>query len=131
MAVKLVTIPHNGPIIPVLGGVYGPISHPHKMDMGSIRVLVSKGYPVDEHLENGKTIRLTLANYAKDHNAKEGIEVARPVEPVQTPEAPAAVVVEEEKVEAVETVAEEATEDKPAQKQGKKNRGRQDNVDKK
>lgn len=118
MAHKLVTIPHNGPIIPVLGGVYGPITHPHKMDMGSIRVLVSKGYPVDEHLDNGEILRLDLTNYAKDNNAKDGIEVERPAKV-------------EEVVEAEEAVQETVEEEKPAQKQGKKNRNRQDNVEKK
>lgn len=127
MAHKLVTIPHNGPIIPVLGGVYGPITHPHKMDMGSIRVLVSKGYPVDEHLDNGEILRLDLTNYAKDNNAKNGIEVERPAAVVQ-PEAPAKV---EEVAEAEEAVQETVEEEKPAQKQGKKNRNRQDNVEKK
>lgn len=127
MAHKLVTIPHNGPIIPVLGGVYGPITHPHKMDMGSIRVLVSKGYPVDEHLDNGEILRLDLTNYAKDNNAKNGIEVERPAAVVQ-PEAPAKV---EEVAEAEESVQETVEEEKPAQKQGKKNRNRQDNVEKK
>lgn len=127
MAHKLVTIPHNGPIIPVLGGVYGPITHPHKMDMGSIRVLVSKGYPVDEHLDNGEILRLDLTNYAKDNNAKNGIEVERPAAVVQ-PEAPVKV---EEVVEAEEAVQETVEEEKPAQKQGKKNRNRQDNVEKK
>lgn len=127
MAHKLVTIPHNGPIIPVLGGVYGPITHPHRMDMGSIRVLVSKGYPVDEHLDNGEILRLDLTNYAKDNNAKNGIEVERPAAVVQ-PEAPAKV---EEVVEAEEAVQETVEEEKPAQKQGKKNRNRQDNVEKK
>lgn len=124
MAHKLVTIPHNGPIIPVLGGVYGPITHPHRMDMGSIRVLVSKGYPVDEHLDNGEILRLDLTNYAKDNNVKNGIEVERPAAVVQ-PEAPAKV------VEAEEAVQETVEEEKPAQKQGKKNRNRQDNVEKK
>lgn len=127
MAHKLVTIPHNGPIIPVLGGVYGPITHPHKMDMGSIRVLVSKGYPVDEHLDNGEILRLDLTNYAKDNNAKNGIEVERPAAVVQ-PEAPAKV---EEVAKAEEAVQETVEEEKPAQKQGKKNRNRQDNVEKK
>lgn len=127
MAHKLVTIPHNGPIIPVLGGVYGPITHPHRMDMGSIRVLVSKGYPVDEHLDNGEILRLDLTNYAKDNNAKNGIEVERPAAVVQ-PEAPAKV---EEVVEVEEAVQETVEEEKPAQKQGKKNRNRQDNVEKK
>lgn len=123
MSTKLVTIPHRGPIIP-LGGVYGPITHAHHMDMTTIRILVTKGYEVDEHLNNGKVIRLDLNNYAKDNNASEGIEVDR------VEEAPAAVQepVVEEKVEVVE---EPAPAEEPAQKQGKKNRNRQDNVEKK
>lgn len=69
METKRIVIPHNGPIYPK-GGVYGPINTPYVENVRTIGVLLLNNYPVEEVLDNGEHVKLTLQNYDKDNSVK-------------------------------------------------------------
>lgn len=69
METKRIVIPHNGPIYPK-GGVYGPINTPYVENVRTIGVLLLNNYPVEEVLDNGEHVELTLQNYDKDNSVK-------------------------------------------------------------
>jgi hypothetical protein len=73
MKTKRIVIPHNGPIYPK-GGVYGPINTPYVEQVRTIGVLLLNNYPVEEVLDNGERVKLTLQNYDKDNSAKKEAE---------------------------------------------------------
>lgn len=77
METKRIVIPYNGPIYPK-GGVYGPINTPYVENVRTIGVLLLNNYPVEEVLDNGKRVKLTLQNYDKDNSVKK--ETAETVE---------------------------------------------------
>lgn len=77
METKRIVIPHNGPIYPK-GGVYGPINTPYVENVRTIGVLLLNNYPVEEVLDNGEQVKLTLQNYDKDNSVKK--ETAESVE---------------------------------------------------
>lgn len=69
METKRIVIPHNGPIYPK-GGVFGPINTPYVEKVSTIGVLLLNNYPVEEVLDNGERVKLTLQNYDKDNSVK-------------------------------------------------------------
>jgi hypothetical protein len=80
---KLITVDYTGPILP-LGGIYGP-TQPKVMPISEIALLIQKHYRVVEHLENGGTVRLDMANYNLDLNGDGGEYLESIKKPVADP----------------------------------------------
>src|SRR5574344_700162 len=80
---KLVTVDYAGPIMP-LGGIYGP-TMPKVMPVSEIALLIQKHYRTVEHLENGGTVRLDMANYNLDLNGDGGDYLENIKKPVADP----------------------------------------------
>ena len=78
MDFKTITIPHTGPIY-AKGGVYGPITTPYREDVQTIGAMLLGRIKVNEVLEDGTEVELTLAGLTKkvtdvEHVPQEEIE---------------------------------------------------------
>lgn len=116
---KRITIPHNGPIYPKAGAM-GPIISKHVETIETIALLVQGGYPVVEHLNDGKTVDLTLTNFRQDFNVQTEVTLMdkpQPLEPVLNDE------VVDEPVEKVE----KDVQHEPKAQNNKKNKDRNNN----
>lgn len=51
-------------ILPVYGGIYGPINTPLQMELNDIRRFIMAGVELFEIIPNGPDVQLTLQNYA-------------------------------------------------------------------
>jgi hypothetical protein len=71
---KMITIPHNGPIYPK-GGIMGPITTPFSEEIKTVGLLLMRGFPVSEALENGELLPLSVSNFDKDNNVVVPVEV--------------------------------------------------------
>lgn len=109
---KMITIPHNGPIYPK-GGIMGPITTPFSEEIKTVGLLLMRGFPVSEALENGELLPLSVSNFDKDNN------VVVPVEVKETKEEEAARLEAEEAVRLELLEAKEA-EEKAAAAEAKK-----------
>lgn len=67
--IKNIIIPTSGPILPLLGGVHGPILHPFPIDVKDIPPIIVQNHKVHEYLRNGSYVALNLSNYNKPLDA--------------------------------------------------------------
>lgn len=118
---KFAAVDHNGPIY-TLGGIYGP-TLPMIMDVSEIALLIQRHYRVNEHLTNGKVVKLDMTNYNIDLNGDEGagLENIPPVnnDPAPVP-SPEEIKAAEEKAAADAAAAAKATEEADKNNKGPK-----------
>ena len=71
---KTVSFDKREVILPLMGGLTGPLEIPRLVDTDEIKLLIGQGYEVQEVLKDGTHLKLTTENYNKANNKDEVLE---------------------------------------------------------
>ena len=81
---KMIKIPETG-MLPIKGGIYGPIETPHLVDVEDIKLMLFYGTKVLEVIEGQNDVELTLANYNTNNTMVKKAIIQEQPQPKQQP----------------------------------------------